>query len=71
MSKLLPGKNILFDLKIPVLVIGAGACGLTAALKAHDVGALIADHSDAMDDALIPSTFAKVGFGFVSDIEGH
>jgi len=39
MSKLLPGKNIHFDLKIPVLVIGAGACGLTAALKAHDVGA--------------------------------
>ena len=39
MSKLLPGQNVHFDLKIPVLVIGAGACGLTAALKAHDAGA--------------------------------
>ncbi|MDO5605989.1 MAG: FAD-dependent oxidoreductase [Paracoccus sp. (in: a-proteobacteria)] len=35
----LPADGVTFDFKIPVVVIGAGACGLIAALAAHDDGA--------------------------------
>lgn len=39
MTKILPGDEMQFDAEVQVIVIGAGACGLTAALRAHDVGA--------------------------------
>src|SRR5690606_40444142 len=39
MSKVLPAAGIEFPLSVPVLVIGGGACGLVAALAAHDAGA--------------------------------
>src|SRR5919107_3148000 len=35
----LPASQASFDVSVPVLVIGAGACGLTAALSAADEGA--------------------------------
>ncbi len=34
-----PADGIEFPVSVPVLVIGAGACGLTAALAVHDAGA--------------------------------
>src|SRR5260221_5721069 len=34
-----PARGIRFPVTVPVLVIGAGACGLTAALAARDAGA--------------------------------
>ncbi len=39
MSGLINTGDKRFDVNVPVLVIGAGACGLTAALKASDLGA--------------------------------
>ena len=39
MSKVSPASGMKFDWTVPVLVIGGGACGLTAALKASDGGA--------------------------------
>jgi fumarate reductase flavoprotein subunit len=36
---ILPGDGHRFDYSVPVVVIGAGACGLTAALAARDAGA--------------------------------
>lgn len=38
MSKVTPVGDLEFDTHIPVVIIGGGACGLTAALKAHDAG---------------------------------
>jgi fumarate reductase flavoprotein subunit len=35
----LPASEASFDVSVPVLVVGAGACGLTAALSAADAGA--------------------------------
>src|SRR6185437_13899731 len=35
----LPAADKRFDITVPVAVIGAGACGLIAALAAHDIGA--------------------------------
>jgi flavocytochrome c len=34
-----PAEGVTFPVTVPVLVIGAGACGLTAALSAHEAGA--------------------------------
>jgi flavocytochrome c len=34
-----PAADIRFPVTVPVLVVGGGACGLTAALAAHDAGA--------------------------------
>jgi len=39
MSQIRSSVGVSFDLQIPVLIIGAGACGLTAALAARDAGA--------------------------------
>ena len=36
---IIEASNKTFDINVPVLVIGAGACGCCAALAAHDVGA--------------------------------
>lgn len=36
---ILSAEGVEFDFEVPVVVIGAGACGLTAALAAHDAGA--------------------------------
>ena len=63
MSKVLPAAGIDFPLSVPVLVIGAGACGLVAALAAHDAGAevLVLERdpspsgSTAMSSGMIPA----------------
>ena len=39
MSAVLPAEGVDFDLELPVVVIGAGACGLVAALAARQSGA--------------------------------
>src|SRR5690606_12792841 len=35
----LSAERVEFDAEMPVVVVGAGACGLVAALAAHDAGA--------------------------------
>ena len=39
MGNVLSAKGKKFDFSVPILVIGAGACGCTAALEAHENGA--------------------------------
>ncbi len=63
MSKVLPAAGVEFPLTVAVLVIGGGACGLTAALAAHDAGAevLVLERdpspsgSTAMSSGMIPA----------------
>lgn len=63
MNKILPAAGIDFPLDVPVLVIGGGACGLVAALAAHDAGAevLVLERdpspsgSTAMSSGMIPA----------------
>lgn len=63
MSKVLPAAGIDFPLEASVLVIGGGACGLVAALAAHDAGAevLVLERdaspsgSTAMSSGMIPA----------------
>src|SRR5688500_15917893 len=64
----LPAAGIGFPLSVPVLVIGGGACGLTAALAARDAGASVLvlerdpspSGSTAMSSGMIPATGTKV-----------
>lgn len=61
MSRVLPTRE--FDVTVPVVVIGAGACGLIAALAAHDAGAEVMvlerderpSGSTALSSGLIPA----------------
>jgi fumarate reductase flavoprotein subunit len=61
MSRILPTRE--FDVTVPVVVIGAGACGLIAALAAHDAGAEVMvlerderpSGSTALSSGLIPA----------------
>lgn len=63
MSKVLPAEGVDFPLSVPVLVIGGGACGLTAALAARDAGTdvLVLERdpspsgSTAMSSGMIPA----------------
>lgn len=63
MSGVLPAAGVDFPLSVPVLVIGGGACGLVAALAAHDAGAevLVLERdpspsgSTAMSSGMIPA----------------
>lgn len=63
MTAVRPASGIEFPLTVPVLVIGAGACGLTAALAARDAGAdvLVLERdpspsgSTAMSSGMIPA----------------
>ena len=38
---ILPAENKMFELSVPILVIGAGACGISAALTAKENNAKI------------------------------
>ncbi len=59
----LPSHTVTFDITIPVAVIGAGACGLVAALAAHDAGGEVVvferdampSGSTALSSGLIPA----------------
>lgn len=63
MSEVLPAAGVEFPVSVPVLVIGGGACGLVAALAAHDAGAdvLVLERdrspsgSTAMSSGMIPA----------------
>jgi fumarate reductase flavoprotein subunit len=63
MSRVLPAAGVEFPLEVPVLVIGGGACGLTAALAARDAGTevLVLERdpspsgSTAMSSGMIPA----------------
>ncbi len=60
MSRILETSGTKFDAEVPVVIIGAGACGLVAALKAADLGAetLILEQ----DDTPTGSTSLSSGF---------
>lgn len=60
MSKVSPAGGVEFEGRVPVLVIGGGACGLTAALKAHDAGANVVVLE--RDATLAGSTAMSSGF---------
>ncbi len=60
MSKVSPANGVAFEENVPVLVIGGGACGLTAALKAHDAGAEVVVLE--RDTTLAGSTAMSSGF---------
>ncbi len=61
MNQILPPRD--FDLSVPVVIVGAGACGLTAALAARDAGAEVMvlerderpSGSTALSSGLIPA----------------
>ena len=63
MSNVINDSNIEFDVSVPVIVIGAGAAGLIAALATHDSGTqvLIVERdsspsgSTALSSGLIPA----------------
>ncbi|WP_370156524.1 FAD-dependent oxidoreductase [Ferrovibrio sp.] len=63
MSRVLPAAGEGFPLSVPVLVIGGGACGLTAALAARDAGVEVMvlerdpspSGSTAMSSGMIPA----------------
>lgn len=61
MTAILSGHGIHFDGEAQVVIIGAGACGLTAALAAHDAGAdvLVLERDDS------PSGSTALSSGFV------
>jgi len=79
MSQVRPATGIDFPLQVPVLIIGAGACGLTAALAAHDAGAevLVLERdtsptgSTAMSSGMIPAagTALQAARGVVDSAE--
>jgi fumarate reductase flavoprotein subunit len=62
MSRILPPRD--FDVSVPVVIIGAGACGLVAALAARDAGAEVIvlerderpSGSTALSSGLIPAS---------------
>ena len=70
MSTISPSRGISFEAHAPVLVIGGGACGLTAALKARDTGADVVvlerdahlTGSTAMSSGFIPATGTRAGY---------
>lgn len=63
MSRVRPAEGVTFDTRVQVLVIGGGACGLTAALKARDAGVEVValerepnlSGSTAMSSGFIPA----------------
>lgn len=58
-----PADSVDYDLEAPILVVGGGACGLTAALAAHDrgVGVLVVERepvpsgSTALSSGMVPA----------------
>ncbi len=50
-----------FDLSVPVLVVGGGACGLVAALAAHDAGAEVL----VLERDAVPTGSTALSSGFI------
>lgn len=64
----LPAAGVVFDITVPVAIVGAGAAGMTAALAAREAGAdvlmlerdPIAQGSTALSSGLIPAAGTKI-----------
>ncbi len=61
MSRVLDARNKAFDAHVPVIIVGAGACGLVSALKAHDCGAEVL----VLEQDETPSGSTALSSGFV------
>ena len=61
MTAVLPGESQRFDGAVPVVVVGAGACGLTAALAARDAGAEVV----VLEQDASPSGSTSLSSGFI------
>ncbi|MEX0344826.1 MAG: FAD-dependent oxidoreductase [Rhizobiaceae bacterium] len=61
MSRVLEARNKVFDTHVPVIIVGAGACGLVSALKAHDCGAEVL----VLEQDETPSGSTALSSGFV------
>lgn len=61
MSKVSPADDVAFEAHVQVLVIGAGACGLTAALKADDVGVEVV----VLERDTVPAGSTAMSSGFI------
>lgn len=61
MSKVSAAHDIEFTSSVPVLIIGAGACGLTAALKAKDAGSDVV----VLERDPVPSGSTAMSSGFI------
>ncbi|MGI9415383.1 MAG: FAD-dependent oxidoreductase, partial [Hyphomicrobiales bacterium] len=61
MSEVLPATGVRFDTDVQVLIIGAGACGLTAALAARDRGSDVL----VLERDATPSGSTALSSGFV------
>lgn len=59
MSRILP--TVAFEASVPVLVIGGGACGLIAALAAHDAGTAVL----VLERDAVPSGSTALSSGFI------
>lgn len=61
MGRIIDAAGRAFDHHMPLIIIGAGACGLVAALKAHDLGAelLVLEQDDT------PSGSTALSSGFI------
>ncbi|MGI9478723.1 MAG: FAD-dependent oxidoreductase, partial [Hyphomicrobiaceae bacterium] len=61
MSNVTPAAGVAFEAHVQVLVVGGGACGLTAALKAHDGGADVV----VLERDAVPAGSTAMSSGFV------
>ena len=61
MSRVSPAAGVAFEAHVQVLVVGGGACGLTAALKAHDAGADVV----VLERDAVPAGSTAMSSGFV------
>lgn len=61
MTAVLPAESQRFDGAVPLVVVGAGACGLTAALAARDAGAEVV----VLEQDASPSGSTSLSSGFI------
>ena len=61
MTAVLPAEGQGFELTVPVVIVGAGACGLTAAIAARDAGAEVV----VLERDASPSGSTSLSSGFV------
>ena len=61
MTAVLPAEGQHFELSVPVVIVGAGACGLTAAIAAREAGAEVV----VLERDASPSGSTSLSSGFV------